>query len=139
MDITSGTPQRLGHLPWVMDVYRRGGLGAVIDHALGQDRRSQVSAAACVGVIVSGVFVGAHRLWRLRERLEPYDRATVMQDATFALERYPEERLAKALDDLYAFGLDTLMTGVALRAIASYRLDTSFLHVDTTTLSCHGA
>ena len=139
MDITIGTPQRLGHLPLVMDVYRRCGLSAVIDHALGQDPRSHVSAAECVGVILSGVFVGAHSLWRLRERLEPYDMATVMQDATFELGRYPEERLAKALDDLYAFGLDKLMTGVALRAIEQYHLDTSFLHFDTTTLSFHGA
>lgn len=139
MDIDIGIPQRLGHLPLVMDVYRRCGLSAVIDHAIGQDQRSHVSASECVGVILSGVFVGAHSLWRLRERLEPYDMATVMQDATFDLERFPEERLAKALDDLYAFGLDKLMTGVALRAIEQYRLDTSFLHFDTTTLSFHGA
>jgi transposase len=65
--------------------------------------------------------------------------ATVMQDATFDLERFPEERLAKALDDLYAFGLDKLMTGVALRAIEQFRLDTSFLHFDTTSLTFHGA
>lgn len=139
MDITIGTPQRLGHLPLVMDVFRRTGLPEVIDHAVGQDPRSAVSASECVAVILSGVFVGAHSLWRLRERLEPYDLATVMQDATFDLRRFPEERLAKALDDLYRFGLDKLMTGVALRAIEQYRLDTSFLHFDTTTLSFHGA
>lgn len=139
MDISIGIPQRLGHLPLVMDVFRRTGLPEVIDHAIGQDPRSVVSTAECVAVILSGVFVGAHSLWRLRERLEPYDMATVMQDATFDLERFPEERLAKALDDLYRFGLDTLMTGVALRAIEQYRLDTSFLHFDTTSLSFHGA
>ena len=121
MDITIGTPQRLGHLPLVMDVYRRCGLSGVIDHAIGQDPRSHVSAAECVGVILSGVFVGAHSLWRLRERLEPYDMATVMQDATFDLERYPEERLAKALDDLYAFGLEKLMTGVACKGRTKIR------------------
>jgi len=139
MDIDIGIPQRLGHLPLVMDVFRRCGLADVIDHAIGQDQRSHVSTAECVGVILSGVFVGAHSLWRLRERLEPYDMATVMQDAHFDLARFPEERLAKALDDLYRFGLDKLMTGVALRAIEQFRLETNFLHFDTTTLSFHGA
>lgn len=81
----------------------------------------------------------ADSLWRLRERLEPYDMATVMRDATFDLERFPEERLAKALDDLYRFGLDKLMTGVALRAIEQFRLDTQFLHFDTTSLTFYGA
>jgi transposase len=65
--------------------------------------------------------------------------ATIMQDATFDLERFPEERLAKALDDLYAFGLEKLMTSVALNAIEQYRLDTSFLHFDTTSLTFYGA
>ena len=92
MDIDVGIPQRLGHLPLVMDVFRRCGLAEVIDHAIGQDQRSHVSTAECVGVILSGVFVGAHSLWRLRERLEPYDMATVMQDAHFDLARFPEER-----------------------------------------------
>jgi transposase len=139
MDISIGTPQRLGHLPLVMDVYRRCGLDKAIDHAVPQKACSLVGASECVAVILSGVFVGAHSLWRLRERLEPYDMATVMQDPTFDLERFPEERLAKALDDLYAFGLDKLMTGVALHAIEQYRLDTTFLHFDTTSLSFYGS
>jgi len=90
-------------------------------------------------VILAGVFVGAHSLWRIRERLDPYDMVTIMQDPTFDLNRFPEERLAKALDDLYIFGLDRLMSGVALETIRQYGLDTSFLHFDTTTLSFYGA
>lgn len=58
MNIHIGTPQRLRHLPLVMDVYRRCGLSAVIDHAIGQDQRSHVSTAECVGVRLSGIYVG---------------------------------------------------------------------------------
>lgn len=47
--------------------------------------------------------------------------------------------MAKALDDLYEFGVDRLMTGVALEAVRQYGLDTRFLHFDTTTLSFYGA
>lgn len=132
-------PQRLCHLPLVMDVLRRSKVLEVIDHAIPQHELSEVSTGECVAVILAGVFVGAHSLWRIRERLEPYDMVTVMQDPTFDLGRFPEERLAKALDDLSAFGLDRLMTGVALEAIRQYGLDTRFLHFDTTTLSFYGA
>jgi transposase len=132
-------PQRLCHLPLVMDVLRRCKVLEVIDKAIPQHALSEVSTGECVAVILCGVYVGAHSLWRIRERLAPYDMVTVMQDPTFDLERFPEERLAKALDDLYEFNLDKLMTGLALEAIRQYSLDTSFLHFDTTTLSFYGA
>lgn len=132
-------PQRLCHLPLVMDVLRRSKVLDIIDHAIPQHDLSEVSTGECVAVILAGVFVGAHSLWRIRERLDPYDMVTIMQDPTFDLNRFPEERLAKALDDLYDFGLDRLMSAVALEAIRQYGLDTKFLHFDTTTLSFYGA
>jgi transposase len=132
-------PQRLCHLPLVMDVLRRSRVLDVIDHAVGQHPLSEVSTGECVAVILAGVFVGAHSLWRIRERLAPYDMATVMQDPRFDLARFPEERLAKALDDLHRVGLDRLMSALALEAIRQHGLDTRFLHFDTTTLSFYGA
>lgn len=138
MDIELGLPQRLGHLPLVMDVFRRSRMDTVIDHAVKEDPRSDVSTAECVAVILSGVFVGAHSLWRLRERLEPYDMQTVMRDNTFDLQRFPEERLAKCLDDLYRADPDRMMTAIATQAIAAHKIDTTFLHFDTTSLSFYG-
>ena len=132
-------PQRLCHLPLVMDMLRRSRVLATIDHAIEQHRLSSVSTGECVAVILAGVFVGAHSLWRIRERLAPYDMATIMQDPGFDLARFPEERLAKALDDLYGFGLDRLMSGLALEVIRQHGLDTRFMHFDTTTLSFYGA
>ena len=88
-------PQRLCHLPLMMDVLRRSRVLEVIDQAIGQHHLSVVSTGECVAVILAGVFVGAHSLWRIRERLAPYDLATVMQDPDFDLGRFTEERLAK--------------------------------------------
>ena len=132
-------PQRLCHLPLLMDVLRRSRVLEVIDHAIVQHRQSDVSTGECVAVILAGVFVGAHSLWRIRERLAPYDMVTIMQDSGFDLARFPEERLAKALDDLHRFGLDKVMTSLALAAVKQHGLDTRFLHFDTTTLSFYGA
>ena len=132
-------PQRLCHLPLMMDVLRRSRVLEVIDAAIGQHPLSVVSTGECVAVILAGVFVGAHSLWRIRERLAPYDLVTVMQDPDFDLGRFTEERLAKALDDLHDFGLDRVMSSLALEAIRQHGLDTRFLHFDTTTLSFYGA
>jgi transposase len=132
-------PQRLCHLPLLMDVLRRCKILEVIDAAIPQHSLSEVSTGECVAVLLCGVYVGAHSLWRIRERLAPYDMVTIMQDPTFDLERFPEERLAKALDDLHRRGLDTLMSGFALETIRQFSLDTSFLHFDTTSLSFYGA
>jgi len=133
------TPLRVCHLPLLMDVLRRSRILDIIDEAIPQHSLSDVSTGECVAVILCGVYVGAHSLWRLRERLAPYDMATIMQDPTFDLSRFPEERLAKALDDLYEFGLDKLMTGLALETIRHYQVRTDILHFDTTTLSFYGA
>jgi hypothetical protein len=81
------TPQRLCHLPLAMDVLRRSKILDIIDAAIPQHRLSEVSTCECVAVILSGVYVGVHSLWRIREGLAPYDMATVMQDPTFDLER----------------------------------------------------
>lgn len=139
MDIDIGIPQRLCHLPVVLDILRRTGVLNVIDHAVRDDRRSKVSTSDCVSVILCGVFLGHHDLWRMADRLAPYDMATIMKDKGFNLAEFTEERLAKALDDLFDADLDRLMTGIALQAIDQFRLGTDFLHFDTTSLSFFGA
>lgn len=92
--VSVGIPRRLCHLPLVMDVLRRSGLLGVIDHSLRDDPRCRVSTSECVAVMLCGVFVGHHDLWRMSERLAPYDMATVMRDPDFPLTAFTEERLA---------------------------------------------
>ncbi len=68
-----------------------------------------------------------------------HGRSTVSLDRGFCLAEFTEERLAKALDDLFDAGLDRLMTGIALQAIEQFNIGTDFLHFDTTSLSFFGA
>jgi transposase len=139
MEFDIGIPQRLGHLPLVMDTLRRTGLLNVLDHAIAEDPRSKVSTSECAAVILCGVFAGEHGLWRLRDRLAPYDMQTIMQDGGFRLEEFPEERFAKALDDIYAANPDKLMTAIALQMVDHFALNTDYLQFDTTSLSFYGA
>jgi transposase len=139
MDPKIGIIKRLGHLPILMDFLRRSQLFEIIDKAICDDRRSKVSTSECVAVLLCSVFSGAHDLWRVREHLSLYDMKTVMRDPEFNLDEFPEERLAKALDDLYAANLDKLMTAISIQVIEQFNLNTEFLGFDTTSLSVYGA
>ena len=130
---------RLGHLPILMDFLRRSQLFEVIDKAIRDDPRCKVSTSECVAVLLCSVYSGAHDLWRVREHLSLYDMKTVMRDPEFNLDEFPEERLAKALDDLHEANLDKLMTAIAIQVIEQFRLNTEFLGFDTTSLSVYGA
>lgn len=138
-DINLGQPRRLAHLPLVMDVLRRSRVIEIVDEACGIDRRQKVSHGECVAMIIAGVFAGEHGLWRLQDRLDVYDMATVMQDPGIDLAEYHDVRLGRACDAIYDAGPDRIHTALALHAIEAWQLDRSYLHVDTTTLSFYGA
>lgn len=139
MKLELDTPQRLCHLPLVMDVLRRTGINDIIDHAIQDDTRSKVSTSECLAVLLCGVFLGHHDLWRLADRLSPYDMATIMRDPGFNLAEFTEERMAKMLDDIYTANPEKLMTGISLQAIEQFNLGIEFFHFDTTSLSFYGA
>jgi transposase len=139
MDVQIGIPRRLSYLPAVMDVLRRCGIFSIIDQAIQDDPRSKVTTSECVAVILCGVFLGHHDLWRLADRLAPFDMATVLQDADVDLSLFTEERLAKALDNLHAADLDKLITPLAIHTIEQFRISTAFFHFDTTSLTLFGA
>jgi transposase len=132
-------PKRLFHLPIVMDVIRRMKLIGIIDKVVKEDPRSIVSTGDCIGVMLCAIFSGAHDLYRVRERLDRYDMKTIMRNQKFDIERFPEERLAKALDDIWRAGPDKLITSIAVQLIESFSIKTDFFHFDTTSLTCYGA
>lgn len=132
-------PLRLHHLPLLMDVVRRLRLTDVIDKIVRDDPRSKVTTGDCLSVMLCAIFSGAHDLYGVRERLGRFDMATIMQDGAFSIDEFPEERLAKAMDDIWAAGPEKLMFAIASQVISAYRLDTSYFHFDTTSLTCYGA
>ena len=138
-DIDLSPPKRLAHLPLIMDVLRRAGVMDIIDSACGTDPRMKSSHGECVAVIIAGIFAGEHGLWRLQDRLDVFDMATVMQDAGFDLAEFHDVRLGRSLDAMYRAGPDKILTELAVRTIAAHDLDTDFLSFDTTSLSFFGA
>jgi len=138
-DLRLAAPKRLAHLPLILDVLRRSRVMEVIDEACGIDRRMKVSHGECVAIIIAGVFAGEHGLWRLQDRLDVYDMATVMRDPGIDLAEYHDVRLGRACDAIYHAGPDRILTALALHQIEAWELDHDYLHIDTTSLSFYGA
>lgn len=138
-DLVLHPPKRLGHLPLIADVLRSSGILDVIDAVCGVDPRMRVSHGECAAFVLLGVFAGEHGLWRLTERLDPYDLATVMDDPGFDIREFHDVRCGRMLDAIYHAGPDRLMSAIALGVVRWAELDLETLHFDTTSLSFHGA
>jgi len=85
------------------------------------------------------IFAGEHGLWRLQDRLDVFDMATVMQDAGFDLAEFHDVRLGRSLDAIYRAGPDKILTELALRTIAGYDLAIDYMSFGTTSLTFFGA
>ena len=106
-----------------MDVIRRIRLLNVISTVVTDDPRSKVTTGDCLAVMLCAIYSGAHDLYGVRERLSRFDMATIMQDPEFSIDEFPEERLAKAMDDIWKAGPEKLMFAIASQVIAAFRLN----------------
>jgi transposase len=130
--------KRLDHLPILMAYLRKMKVMELIDDACPKDVRAKVSHGQCVAVILCGVFVGEHSLWRVADRLRAYDMATIMQDPEFNFDYFHDDRLGAALDAMYLAGLDEMMTRLAVGIIDFFAIQTRYLRFDTTAFALHG-
>ena len=133
------SPKRLGHLGVIADMLRSTGVLELIDTMCGSDVRMNVSHGECVQVILLGIFAGEHGLWRLSERLDPYDMATLTDDPGVDLREFHDVRLGRALDAIWDAGPERLQSALSLRVVEWAQLDLGTLHFDTTSLSFYGA
>lgn len=138
-DLILHPPKRLGHLAIIADVLRTTGIIEIIDRVCGFDPRMKVSHGECLTFILLGVFAGEHGLWRLGERLDPFDLDTILQRPGVDLSEFHDVRLGRMCDAVYKAGPQRLMSELSLSVIRAADLDLRVLNFDTTSLSFFGA
>ncbi len=139
LPFTLHPPKRLGHLGLIAGILQQAGILELLDDLCGRDPRMRVSHGECAQFLLLGVFAGEHGLWRLAERLDPYDLATLTGDPGVSLAEFHDVRLGRMLDAIWDAGVERLHSALALRIIAWSRLELGTLHFDTTSLSFYGA
>ena len=130
--------QVLGGLPIINAVTDRLGLPALLAAALPDgDARMKVSAAAAIRLVVTNLVLGREPLYGLGEWAARYDPALLGLSGE-DVSVLNDDRVGRALEALFDADRASLLTGVVLRAISEFGIDTDQLHNDSTSISVHG-
>jgi len=131
--------QRLGALPIVDRFLARMGVAALLDrHLPAGDARVSLPATTAIGVLVRNLCLEREPLYGLAGwagSFEPGlgglapDEAALLND----------DRVGRALDQLFDADRASLLTSLVLAAISEFEIDCSQLHNDSTSIALHGA
>ncbi len=134
-----GDPEylRLDHLPIIGHAMRKLGVRKLVNDLVQDDVRCGVSTGECIEAMLVSILKGGHTLYDLAGRLLPYDLEVAFGWESEALS-FNDQRLAKALDDLFKAGPAELYAACLDSSLRNYELDLSTLHFDTTSVKVYG-
>jgi transposase len=130
--------ERLGALP-IIDVFLgRIGLRSLLERYLATgDERVALPAAQVIGVLVRNLCVAREPLYGLAEWAARFDGGLLgLRPGEAAL--LNDDRVGRALDQLFDADRGSLLVELMLGVIGEFRVDTSQLHNDSTSISLHG-
>lgn len=131
--------QILGGLPIVNQVLDRLGLPGLLADALpAEDARVKLAPAVAIRLVVANLVTGREPLYGLGEWAAGYDPG-LLGLAAGDVAVLNGDRVSRALEALFDADRASLLTGVVLRAIREYGIDTTQLHNHSTSISVHGA
>ena len=102
------------------------------------DSRCQVPTGKVLLALLRNLILSRRPLYSLAEWANQWA-PQVLGLTGDQLHRLNDDRLGRALDDLFASDRQTLLTGFVLRMVREFQLDLSQLHNDSTSLSFQGA
>ena len=132
-------PVVLRHLPLLRETIDSLGIRAVLDELLPPDRRAEVSDSDCVTVMITNILAGRVALYNMGQWLSGTDVGVLLWEGC-PEQAFGDDRLGKALDDIWEAGTDNIVSAVAKRYLASDDAPSEYIVLtDTTTLSLEGA
>jgi transposase len=138
MAVTVDRVAPVAHLPLVLGVLRKLEIATLIDSMIPPHQDQVVSAGRAVEALVLSILDGHHALYKVGRRLDERGMLPLLQPGLASASLH-DSRLGQTLDALYDANLYTVFSAIALRALDLYRISTSWLHQDTTTISFYGA
>ena len=128
----------LGALPLINQFLERMDLpGALARRLPGGDPRTSLPAADAIGVLVRNLCVEREPLYGLAGWAAGFDPGLLGLGPGEA-ELLNDDRVGRALDQLFDADRGSLLCGLVLRAIREFKIDTSQLHNDSTSIVLHG-
>ena len=129
----------IGALPVVNAVLARLGFDELVASYLPEpDQRCTLEPARAIGVLVRNLAIGRQPLYGLSAWAGGYGSALLgLSDGEARL--LNDDRVGRALDELFSSDRASLLTALSLRAIRRYGIDVSELHNDSTSITLYGA
>lgn len=130
--------RQIGALPLLQHVFDRLGLDRLLaEHLPSPDPRLRLPTATAIGVLLRNVLVGRRPLYGLQEWAMPFAPAQLgLPDSGAAL--LNDDRLGRALDELFDADRASLMTALVVRAIEAFDVDLKQFHNDSTSITFSG-
>jgi transposase len=131
--------QTLGALPIVDAFLARMRVDALLDRFLAaRDARVALEPAKAIGLLVRNLCVSREPIYALGEWAAPLDPA-LLQLAAGDVALLNDDRVGRALDQLFDADRASLLTQLMLGVIAEFEVDCSQLHNDSTSITLTGA
>ena len=130
--------EHLGALPIVDWFLERIGLRGLLErHLPAGDERVTLPAAVAIGVLVANLCVAREPLYGLAEWAERHEPG-LLGLAAGESSLLNDDRVGRALDQLFDCDRGSLLTELMLGVIKQFRVDCSQLHNDSTSITVHG-
>ena len=131
--------ERLGPLPLVNHVIRRIGLEDALDrHVPTKDRRSVVSHAKALGVLLRSMIVEREPIYRQQETVHEFV-GTMFGVSAEEVEHLCDDRIGRALDRLFDADRGALLTEVVIAVGRRFGVKFDEFHNDSTSVSFCGS
>jgi len=128
----------LGALPVVNHFLDRLGLDALFTRYLPhRNRRVRLPPATALALLLRNVLLGRAPVYALEEWATSFEPAQLRLTAA-QMSLLNDDRVGRALDELFDADRASLLTEVVLRAVQEFRVDLHELHNDSTTVTFSG-
>jgi transposase len=138
MAVEIGHLAPVAHLPLTLGVLRKLEVAQLIDTLLPPNPAHVVSCGRGVEALVLAILDGHHALYKVGRRLDERGMLPLLQSGLEAASLH-DTRLGQVLDALFQANLHQVFSQIALRALDTYTVETSWIHQDTTTIALYGA
>lgn len=131
----------VAHLPLIRETLIQLGIMEVIDDLLPKRPKQNISDAHCVFALILNIFDKGGRiaLYHIEHWLETIDLHLLLGKGLFYAHDFNDDRLAAALDHIFDYGTDHILSAVIQHYISTIPTETQFsIHQDTTSIALYG-
>jgi transposase len=139
METNTYTSKTLDHLGLVAGMCREIGLSELIDELLPDKQDTQIvsTGKALEAMILNGLGFVNKRLYLIPKFFEDKPIELLLGEG-LSPEHFNDDRLGRALDELYEVGVTVLFTKISQRVLEVLDYKPAQCHLDTTSMSVHG-